>query len=357
MKEKRIIFNGRFLSQSITGVQRYAYELLKSIDDMLENTNTPINFEVLIPKNVVDPPKFNNIEVRKVGKLTGHLWEQIELPLYTKGILLINLCNISPLLKFNQICTIHDAAVFATDQYKFLFRIWYKTIYHSNRWKNNRIITVSDFSKRELVKYCGFPDEAINVIYEGRNHMLDIKEDDSILQENQLTKGNYVLAVSSMSPNKNFKNIMNALEKIDDPDIEFVICGGTNPKVFSNLEIEKNKKLKYLGYVSDSQLKSLYKNAGCFLYPSFYEGFGLPPLEAITCGCPIILSNTSSLPEIFSNSAEYCDPNDASEIAEKILLLMHDSNLNRNSRNYAMDYSQKFDWKNTALQSLKIYNS
>lgn len=346
-----VYFNGRFLSQPVTGVQRYAIELLKSIDDILDSKDKVI---LLIPKNSVDIPLLKNIKIKKCGVLTGQLWEQLELPTYTVGKKLINLCNTSPIIKFKQVVTIHDAAVFATNQYRTTFRLWYKFLYKSNKFKKNKIVTVSNFSKTELIKYCGFSEDRITVIYEGGNHILNIEEDISVIQRNGLKNGKFALVVSSFSPNKNFNNVLKAMELIEDCDIDFVICGGANPKVFSGLTLTTNKRMKYLGYVSDSELKTLYSNAGCFIFTSFYEGFGLPPLEAITCGCPIVLSDRSSLPELFSGCAEFCDPNNIEDIAIKVKSALNNSK-NQHVRAKNIDFSKKYNWRHTAEEFKEVF--
>lgn len=353
---KTIIFNGRFLSQSTTGVQRYAFELIKKIDELIGNKwNDKIDFVILAPKDIKHEPKLKHIKLKKVGRTTGHIWEQIELPFYSKGSLLVNLCNTSPVIKKRQTVTIHDAAVFATNQYTRLFTSWYRFLYKSVSIKKNQVITVSNFSKQELMNYCKIKEDKIQVIYEGMEHILEMDADDSIIDKHKLKKTEYVLAVSSMSPNKNFATIVKAIEQLGEIDYPIVVCGGANPQIFSTSDIQSNSKIKYLGYVNDAELKALYRNAGCFVYPSFYEGFGLPPLEAIACGCPVLVSNTASLPEIFSDAALYCNPSSVDDVAEKISLIMNNQGIQDKLRKNGFLHSQKFNWEDSAMKSLDVY--
>ena len=162
----KIYINGRFLSQRVTGVQRYAQEIVKELDKVLQEKNTDNEWCILVPKNRINDLSTNYIKVKKCGKLTGHLWEQFELPFYAKDGFLVNLCNCAPLLKKNQLVTIHDAAVVAFPQaYSWQFRMWYKFIYTVCGKRADRIVTVSKFSRNELNKYFNKDIDKISVIY------------------------------------------------------------------------------------------------------------------------------------------------------------------------------------------------
>lgn len=328
--EKIIYINGRFLTQSITGVQRFAIQLLKSLDRIIVNNEyvaEKLTVIVLVPQSVVTQTDFVNIKIEKVGKLSGHLWEQIELPFFARNGLLINLCNTAPLLHFNQIATIHDAAVFAVpDGYSKAFRIWYKIVYFISSRIAHNIITVSNFSKRELCKYLKISEEKIGVIIEGKEHIYEHIADNAVLEKNSISMP-FILAVSSMNPNKNFKGIVESLKYLDE-SFQVIIAGGTNPKVFGE-NLELSERVKHIGYVTDSELRALYEHASCFVYPSFYEGFGLPPIEAMALKCPVVVSNYGSLPEICDDAVLYCNPYDSKDIADKINQVMKDDVLRK----------------------------
>ncbi|MBD8069400.1 glycosyltransferase family 4 protein [Bacillus sp. PS06] len=357
---KKVYINGRFLTQSVTGVQRYGRELLKAIDKII-TINNPISknyeFIILMPKLDLDI-KFDNLRVRKVGALKGHLWEQMELPYYSRDGLLLSLCNTAPLIKKNQIVTIHDAAVYRFPKsFSLMFEKWYKILFRGLGVQAKSIITVSNFSKSELIKYSKIKEEKISVVKEGKEHILALKPDNKILDKYDLRDKKFIFAVSSMNPNKNFKAIIDAINLVDN--ISVVIAGGTNPKVFKDNQSNsiENKNIKYVGYVTDNELKSLYENALVFIYPSLYEGFGLPPLEAMACGCPVIVSNTSSLPEVCGEASIYCDPYDYTDIANKISLLVNDSNLAIKLEKLGFEQSGKFSWNRCALDVIKVLDS
>jgi glycosyltransferase involved in cell wall biosynthesis len=355
----QVNINGRFLTQSITGVQRYAIEIVKAIDKLIENGEINANqfsFRLIAPKNIKYSMKLKHIKFEKKGNLTGHLWEQLELPFYSRKGLLMNLCNVAPMFKMNQIVTIHDAAVFANpNTFSYIFRQWYKILLLRLGKTSRQIITDSFFSKSELKHYCKIDEDKIKVVGLGKDHVLSVSSDYAILKKMNIDKP-YVLAVSSMSPNKNFESVVKAIEILGDIDFNIVIAGGVNRKIFNRISLPSSKNIKYVGYVSDGELRALYEQADCFIYPSFYEGFGLPPIEAMTCGCPVILSNTASMPEVCADAALYCDPYSPMDIAQKIKKLMTDETLKETLILKGTERANIFNWKKSALQIIDIIN-
>lgn len=341
---KKIYINGRFLTQNITGVQRYAIEIVKALDQYLNNSSlkNEYKFEIICPKNIRQKLILKNIEIKQIGILKGHLWEQIELPLYVKNKFLFNFCNCAPLIKKNQIVTIHDVAVCAVPQaYSKSFRRWYKFMYKILTSRLKKIFTVSEFSKKELNKYFNIPLERIDVTYNGIDHMKNIKPDENIFSKFTIEKNNYVLAVSSLNPSKNFKLILETAKIL--PEINFVIAGGTNSNIFKEQGLEVTSNVKFIGYVNDEELVSLYKYANCFIYPSIYEGFGIPPLEAMYFNCPVILSDIEVFHEIYGSNNIY--------IKNKFELKSEIENINKLDN---MDLiSKKYKWDNNIEKLLK----
>jgi len=352
---KKIYINARFLTQQITGVQRYAIELVKAMDALLDNPNFDMNIILLVPVRPMYKLGLKNISIQTVGKLTGHMWEQLELAYYSRGGLLLNLCNTGPMLKQNQVVAIHDASVYGfPGAYSLLFRCWYKVLFTLFGRFSKAILTVSGFSKQELIKYCQIPAEKIYVSYEGKEQILGLTPDNSIIERHGLNKRSFILAVSSLNPNKNFSAIVKAVELMDDGDFDIAIAGGGNSKIFSNVVVKASERVKCLGYVTDQELKALYKQAACFVYPSFYEGFGLPPLEAMACGCPVIVSHTASLPEVCGIAALYCNPASPEDIANKIRMVMNNASLRQELKAKGIANAQRFSWERCALDVVKM---
>lgn len=353
-----IYINARFLTQPVTGVQRYAIELTKSIDKMLENgeiDSTAVSFTLIAPRDCINVLPLKNINFNQVGFLSGHMWEQLELPIFTYGNLLLNFCNTGPIFKSLQLVTIHDASVYAyPDGYSKLFRIWYRLLLPILAINSVKIITVSEFSKLELIRFCKISPEKIISVYNGAPSLLTNDTDGSYLDNHDLKTLPFVLAVGSMNPNKNFHNLTRAFELLGDVQFQIVIVGGINSKVFKCNAPSLPDFINQVGYVSDGELQLLYRHATCFVYPSFYEGFGLPPLEAMAAGCPVIASNAASMPEICGDAAIYCDPSEPADIANKILLLMGDPSLRNSLRDRGFERAKQFTWLKCARETYSV---
>ena len=348
---KKVYINGRFLTQNITGVQRCAVEFTKVLDRYLddETFKNKYKIELLAPHNIKQKMELKNISIKKIGILKGHLWEQFELPFYAKDGFLFNFCNCAPLIKTNQVVTIHDTAVVSVpDAYSLPFKLWYKFMFRILGFRLNNIFTDSYFSKRELNKHFNIREDKISVIYCGINHILKIKPDESIFDKFNINKGNYVLGVSSLNPAKNFQLILKAAQKL--PDFNFVIAGGNNSSVFNSRGLEIPNNVKFIGYVSDEELVALYKYAYCFVFPSLYEGFGIPPLEAMSFGCPAILSNIDVLKEIAQDSVLYCDTENPEVLANQIR--KKDTLVNLRGSNKQKAILSKYTWEKAVKQML-----
>ena len=352
---KEIAINGRFTSQGVTGVQRYARELLRELDCLL--ASLPIDadpVEVLVPRNAGVYPSYKSLRIKKVGRLTGQAWEQIELPLHCRGKLLFTPCGGAPILHDCNVVTIHDAAVFATPEaYSRAYASWYRWLFSRLGRTARRILTVSEFSKSELVRYCRIEPSRISVSHSGCDHIATQLPDDSLLRKHSLTKFSYVLAVSSRNPNKNFQGVVRAMNFLRDLRLSFVLAGEVNPQVFGVSE-DLPASVLQIGHVSDAQLRALYEGASCFVYPSFYEGFGLPPLEAMACGCPVIAADISALRETCGEAASFCDPFDPSNIAKCIAAVMTDGESRHKLTAQGYMRTKGFRWAKTAEDTWNI---
>ncbi|MBC8369861.1 MAG: glycosyltransferase family 4 protein [Planctomycetes bacterium] len=351
-KVTSIYINARFLTEPITGIQRWAREVLVALDALIsegEIDEKLYNFILLSPTVPDDMPSYKHLRLKVCGLSRSHLWEQLELPFIARGFL-INFKNTAPMFKRNMSMQIMDLQPFArSNTHSPLFNFLYKAIVPRAARSAKILQCLSDNTAREIEKHIGISSDKCVVTESGHEHILRFANDDSVLEQHQLTRGDYLLAVSSLNPNKNFAAILRAIE-ISGINKKLVIAGGTNPRVFRK---QGSAKLPdnaiYVGRVSDEQLCSLYKNARGFIYPSFYEGWGLPPGEAMLLGCPVIASNTTSLPQVCGDAVLYCDPNDDHSIAEQITRLCNDDKLHNELIISGREQSKKFTWRNVAL--------
>ena len=182
----------------------------------------------------------------------------------------------------------------------------------------NTVITVSEFSKREIEKYYPAANGKIRVVPNAWQHMERVQADPTALERSGLEPGTYFFAMSSLAPNKNLKWIVETARL--NPSETFAVAGGLNPKVFGEYDIPEAENVKYLGYVTDEEAKALMANCRCFLYPTFYEGFGIPPMEAMASGVPAVaVSDTEVMTEIYEDAVHYVNPNKPQDKLARIL--------------------------------------
>ncbi|MEN8259677.1 MAG: glycosyltransferase family 1 protein [Pseudomonadota bacterium] len=354
MSMRPIFINGRFQSQPLSGVQRYASEIVFALDNLLaaRGGERP-TCTLLVPRDARNTLDLAVIEQKPVGRLRGHLWEQVDLPMHAAGGVLLSLAGTGPVAHQRHAVTIHDASVYANPgNFSFAFRAWYRTLLPLLGRSAARVFTVSEFSKSELARYCGIPKEKIRVTYNGTEHLLRGRWDDSFPKRQGLETGKYVLCVGADSPNKNVGLVVEALSRIDDAELVLVNVGANNSRVFKRGAGGCSVRLRSLGHVPDSVLRALYERALCVAFPSFYEGFGIPPLEAMVCGCPAVVARTSALPEVCGDAAMYCDPTDAGELAEHIRSLRQDPALRARLRASGIAHARKFTWRSGARDIL-----
>jgi glycosyltransferase involved in cell wall biosynthesis len=348
MTPRRLYVNGRFLSQPVTGVQRFAREVLKAMDELAAEgliADTPAQATVLAPKGT-QPPPLRYFGFREVGSLQGHAWEQLELPWSTRDGFLLGFAATGPILRRRQLVTIHDAAVAAVPEaYTLAFRSWYKANIYALLNITPSVMTVSQFSKDELCRHFNADPRRIVVTSEGKEHLDQVSADNGILARHNLTPRSYLLAVGSMSPHKNFSIISQALDRLDVP-VSVVIVGASNNSVFGTNRLGNHVNVKPVGYVSDQELKALLANALAFIHPSRYEGFGLTPLEAMAANCPVIAARAAAVPEVAADCALYFAPDDSETLARHIRRLVSDPELAAQLAEAGARRSQQFSWRN-----------
>lgn len=339
-----IYINARFLTQKITGVQRYAIELCTR----LKKLNPGIKF--ISPRNIIHKDTAELLEAETFGKFTGHLWEQIELPIYLKKMgnpYIINLANLPPVIYNKTIFTIFDLSYMRNPQwFSKGYYYFYKLLTPHLAKKARMIITISEFSKKEIISLLQIDESLIKVIPCAAPDLLNSNN-----KKNNNRYGNYILALSSLDPRKNFSGLIKAFLKINDSKLNLVITGSEN-KVFGKNEYNNAKhdhrNIIFTGYVPDENLPELYSNSKLFIYPSFYEGFGIPPLEAMSCGCPTVVSNTSSIPEVCGDASYYINPYDIDDIAKGISEVYNNDELRNELIIKGFKRVKNFSWDDSA---------
>ena len=316
-----IAINGQFTARRMTGQERFAYEIITELDKICKKGE----YKLIVPQNAKNIPKLVNISIIKYGKAKGSLWEQTFFAWYTirhKEVSL-NLCSIMPILKPGIIC-IHDLSYKVNPQYfktpyAKVSQWWHKIQYHF-AWRFSPLIfTVSEYSKQQMIDIYHVNPDKIIVIGNGWEHFNKIKEDEALKERKpELFTKPYFFSLGSLAPNKNIQWILKVAQR--HPYYNFFIAGNANLKAYGEDYKECDyPNVKFLGYISDGEIKYLMRHCKAFIFPSFFEGFGIPPLEAMSVGAKVILSKSSCLPEIFKSSAYYINPYDYNVNLEKLL--------------------------------------
>lgn len=343
-----LFINGRFLTQKITGVQRYGIEITKRLKHLIPCT-------VLTPPNIIHQSLAKDLNAKIVGRFSSHLWEQVELPLFLKSEgspLLFNFNGLGPILYSNKIITIHDISFIVNPKwFSWSYSTFYKLFTSLSAQYCRKLITVSEFSKNEIIKHLKLSSKNIEIIYNAVDWSKTKRSAESLID------GDYILTVSSLDPRKNLHTLISAFRLLNKENIKLVIVGSAN-RIFNTSDGDRNEKdVVYFGHAKDDELYNLYKHAKAFVFPSYYEGFGIPPLEAMSLGIPVIASNSSSLPEICGNAAKYFEPNSAEELAKLLNLVLEDASIREELINNGYENIKRFSWEKSANRLAVVIRS
>ena len=348
-------FNGKFLSVSMTGVHRVAEALLTEIDK--QKADHPLlNESILIcPKNSHRQLDTTSFRYKKAGVFQGTFWEQLELPRLSKGRLLVSFCNLSPVISRNGITMIHDAQIFtAPDSYSGLFRKWYEFALPRLGKRQDRILTVSEYSKKQLVEFGVAKAEKITVVHNGVDHILAATADNRALKKNGLSDRPYVCALSNAQAHKNIGLLFQVMALDSMRDLTLVLIGGTKRDAFTPATIPDN--VVFAGRVTDGEMRGLIEGAVCYLFPSLTEGFGLPPLESMRLGTPAIVAPNGALPEVCGDGAIYADASSPEAWASEISALRTDLDHLDQMKRAGVEQAKQFTWKRAAEKVIGVIN-
>jgi glycosyltransferase involved in cell wall biosynthesis len=351
----KIAINGRFLTQRTSGVQRFALETTKAIDALLDTPDYRVlkgHVELLAPRS---SRGFDlaNIPLRRCGLSSGYVWEQIEFPLYGAGRLLLNFCMLGPVAARRQIVVVHDATVKALpDNFSWRFRAAYDFLIPRLCRRAVLPVTVSEFSRSEIGRLYGVDTNAMPICAEGGDHITAVAADQSVIQRLDLAGRKFFLGVGVGSSNKNIETVLAAYSQAGLDDTLLVLTGKRDARVHGQLISVTSDGVRNVGFVSDAELRALYENALALVFPSRYEGFGLPPLEAMTCGCPVIVSDQPALVEVTADAALRCGIDDAPELARLMRLVHDDPAVRARLKSAGLERAARFTWRATARMLL-----
>jgi glycosyltransferase involved in cell wall biosynthesis len=351
-----IVINGKFLSARPTGVHRVAASLIEHMDRMIaeDDSEAARRWSLLCPKDAEAPLTLGAIERRPVGRLTWQPWEQLELPRASKAAVLVNLCNLAPLSHRRSVTMIHDAQVFLSPQsYSAPFRTWYQFALPRIGARAARIVTVSEFSRERLVEFGVAPREKIVVVPNGVDHLQAVASDRNILLRLGVRPESYVLAAAGAQKHKNIRLLFQAFTADALAHLNLVVAGPDDAAAFAAAGDHAPPGVVFAGRVTDGELRALYENAAYLAFPSTTEGFGLPPLEAMSFGCPTVVAPCGALPEVCGEAALYAREDDPAAWAQAILAAC-ESDKRTALRRAGQARAALYSWSNSARKLLAI---
>jgi len=347
--------NARFLTQPVSGTQRYAEEILNALDQHADASRDGRRMIAWVPPGEHRQPKWKNIDLRTGGKGSGHVWEQASLPFLSHDGWLLNLVSSGPLIHPRQIVTLHDAAIFSQPQnFSRSYGVFHRTLRPKLAARARLICTVSEFSRRALANAMGLDPEKFAVVPNGSDHLLRLTATPDTLSRRGLDAGKYVLFVGNRAPHKNFKTAIEAFVALGRPDMLLVTVGIGRTAVFGADICNDGPGIRHLADVSDADLRALYEHAALLLFPSRYEGFGIPPLEAMSLGCPVVASSAAAVPEVVGDAALVVDPDDVNGMKQAMGALLNDPALRADLVGKGRDRAALFSWTQVGLKLRKV---
>lgn len=350
--KKHILINGRFLLQPVTGVQRFAREV---IAEFLKIEQDTIRFSVAVPegKLIFRIPDLDTYV--DYTSLSTALWQQIRLPLLMRNLnadLLWSPCNVGPIFAKNHVVSIHDTSVFAGPMwFSSSFRAYYRFLFPQIGKRAVKVLTPSLFSKKEIFRHGIAPENRINIIPGGVHSRFSP-------QKTRRSEKPYVLTVGSRDPRKNVSRLIDAWEEIpsDIKQGRTLVVAGRGARSYSSEQLHGiPDDVRLTGFVDDKKLPYLYSGADAFIFPSQYEGFGLTLLEAMACGCPVVASNTASMPEVCGDAVYYIDPYSVQSIAEGITRVLTDNELREMLVDKGLLRVKHFTWEMSAKEHMRVF--
>lgn len=337
--QRTFVINGRFMEDRMHGLVRYSRELTDELDKLIDDS---VDITLLVPPTAKNVPVYKNIKTVEIGTQGGIRWEQTSLRKYVKShmdCMCINLCNVTPLFVQPGITAILDIMYKVNPSHytsirNRISRYWHMLQYSYITKHEKTIVTISNFCKEEIESHYPSSKGKVIVIPCAWQHVLEYKESiDWADRYPFLKSGEFFFSLATLSKNKNGKWIIEAAKR--NPKAVFAIGGKHYETEYDTIP----DNVHMLGYISDEDACALMKNCRAFIFPSLYEGFGLPPLEALALGADVIASNTTSLPEVLGESVHYIDPNNTNVNIEELLVQAV------KDKSDALD---RFSWKKSA---------
>lgn len=363
----KILVDSISLLSTLTGIGRYTNEVSKHLK-INSNFDTSF-FYGYHSKNLISKSNKSNVKnlktlivknklLKNIAREVSNMVSKLFSPTYDIYWQPNFIPNLSIKSKYT-VTSVHDFSFIIHDNFHTKEKIeYFQDKFFQNIYKSDMIITGSNFTKQEILDRLDFTSEKVKVVYHGIDHdLFKIYNDTSVSFELPLK---FIFIVGSIEPRKNLIGLLKAYDSIDKElknEYKLVLAGfkGWENKEVMELINSNKEDIHYLGYISDIELAKTYNLASLFVYPSFYEGFGLPPLESMACGTPVICSNTTSLPEVGGDAVVYCDPYDVENIKVQIELVLNDEILQKDMIKNGLERVKQFTWEKSANKHIQVF--
>ena len=348
--------NGRFLSQNVTGVQRYAREILSALDALIESGDAlarDLTLRVVMPRGSTLDEPLRRTEVIETRQSGGYGWEQLVLPLYVRGGLL-SLGNIGPLAMRRQILCVHDTNVRdAPESYAWRYRASQRVIQAILTRVARRVTTVSQYSAGQMLHHGIRSDDPIAVIPNGHEHATRVTPQHSP-KTREIAGPTTIVIIGTPAPHKNIRMILELAPRLAAAGLHLAVVGQADPRVYRALgAVGDTPGCCWLGRLSDGEMRALLEDSLCLAFPSLAEGFGLPPLEAMAIGCPVVVSDRASLPEVCADAALSASAVDPDAWFACFQLLSQDHALRRTMIGRGRARAAQYSWRHSARLYLR----
>jgi glycosyltransferase involved in cell wall biosynthesis len=351
--DNAIYINGRFLTHEQTGVERYSREVVAAIDRLLGREDCPpmlqgLDWELLAPRGTGCDLNLQRIRFREIGSGGGHFWEQLHLARHTWAGRLLSPANSGPIRHPRQIVVIHDASIYkAPAGYTRRYLLFHRLL-DGLLARTAKIATVSEFSRRELASALGIPAEDILLAQNGTDHFKSVAADAAIVDRLKLKPGKYFVTLGLSNANKNIPLAIEAYALLNRPETKLVVVGKGSAQVVGAQRYKNNEGVIFTGRLTDEEVKGLLRSATALLFPSRYEGFGIPPLEAMAQGCPVIASTAGAVLEVCGDAALHFHPDHARTLRDLMSRILEDPDVAAEVRTRGLARPDRYQWDATA---------